>query len=238
MILEVDKIDAHYGDIPVLRDASLSVGHGEIVALLGSNGAGKTTTLRAISNIIQIQKGNIKFLGKTTKNVPSYQLAQQGLCHVPERRGIFQNLTVWENLRLGAYSKRILHKKDLDWIHTLFPILKERMKQLAGTLSGGEQQMLAMGRALLGKPKLLLLDEPSLGLAPQITKHLFNIIKEINNSGTAVLLVEQNALQALQISHRAYIIEVGAITYSSDSKSLLKDDIIKKAYLGVHGTTL
>ncbi|MBM4305089.1 MAG: ABC transporter ATP-binding protein [Deltaproteobacteria bacterium] len=211
----------------------MDVAPGEIVALIGANGAGKTTILRAISGLIKPAAGNVIFDGQDIANVKPHLIVRRGMSHVPERRGIFANLTVYENLLMGAYTRKLL-PGDLDEVYSLFPRLAERKKQVAGTLSGGEQQMLAISRALLSRPKLILLDEPSLGLAPQITKSIFETIQRINKSGTTVLLVEQNAQAALKVSHRGYVLEVGEITHSDSSQALLTNDAVRKAYLGEH----
>jgi branched-chain amino acid transport system ATP-binding protein len=223
----------NYGLIPAVKNLSMEVGVGETVALIGANGAGKTTILRAISGLIKPAAGSVVFDGHDIANVKPHLIVRRGMSHVPERRGIFANLTVYENLLMGAYTRKLL-PGDLDEVYTLFPRLAERKKQISGTLSGGEQQMLAISRALLSKPKLMLLDEPSLGLAPQITKSIFEIIQRINKSGTTVLLVEQNAQAALKIAHRGYVLEVGEITYSDTSQALLNNDAVRKAYLGEH----
>lgn len=209
----------------------MEVAAGETVALIGANGAGKTTILRAISGLIRPASGRVIFDGKNIANVRPHLIVRKGMSHVPERRGIFANLTVYENLLMGGYIRK-LSLADLDEVYSLFPRLAERKKQIAGTLSGGEQQMLAISRALLSRPKLMLLDEPSLGLAPQITKSIFETIQRINKAGTTVLLVEQNAQAALKIAHRGYVLEVGEITFSDSSIALLNNDAVRKAYLG------
>ncbi|NBX68326.1 MAG: ABC transporter ATP-binding protein [Proteobacteria bacterium] len=211
----------------------MEVSVGETVALIGANGAGKTTILRAISGLIKPASGSVVFDGQDIANVRPHLIVRRGMSHVPERRGIFANLTVYENLLMGAYTRKLL-PGDLDEVYALFPRLGERRKQVAGTLSGGEQQMLAISRALLSRPKLMLLDEPSLGLAPQITKTIFETIQRINKSGTTVLLVEQNAQAALKIAQRGYVLEVGEITHSDSSQALLNNDAVRKAYLGDH----
>ena len=233
MILSVKNLSVNYGLIPAIRNLSLEVGVGETVALIGANGAGKTTILRAISGLIKPAAGSVFFDGQDIANVKPHLIVRRGMSHVPERRGIFANLTVYENLLMGAYTRK-LHPSDLDEVYSLFPRLAERKKQIAGTLSGGEQQMLAISRALLSRPKLMLLDEPSLGLAPQITKSIFETIQRINKAGTTVLLVEQNAQAALKIAHRGYVLEVGEITHSDTSQALLTNDAVRKAYLGEH----
>jgi len=233
-MLKLDNINLYYGAIHALKDISIEVEKGQIVTLIGANGAGKTSTLRAISGLNPIKSGSIEFNGKVLKNIPAYQLVKMGISMVPEGRRIFANLSVMENLELGAYirkdSKAV--KADYDRIFQLFPRLLERKNQVAGTLSGGEQQMLAIGRALMSKPEILLMDEPSMGLAPIIVKDIFNIIKEINGEGVTVLLVEQNAHMALSIAHKAYVLETGRIILSGDADNLLNDESVKSAYLG------
>lgn len=231
MILSVNNLSVNYGLIPAVKNLSMEVGVGETVALIGANGAGKTTILRAISGLIKPASGSVVFDGCDIAHVKPHLIVRRGMSHVPERRGIFANLTVYENLLMGAYTRKLL-PGDLEEVYTLFPRLAERKKQISGTLSGGEQQMLAISRALLSKPKLMLLDEPSLGLAPQITKSIFETIQRINKAGTTVLLVEQNAQAALKIAHRGYVLEVGEITYSDTSQALLNNDTVRKAYLG------
>ena len=233
MILELKNIAVSYGQIPVIRNLSLNVAQGEIVTLIGANGAGKTTILRTISGLLRPVSGTVLFEGKDITRVKPHKIVGMGIAHAPERRGIFANLTVYENLLMGAYTRKV-SPTDFDEVYALFPILSERKKQIAGTLSGGEQQMLAIGRALLSRPKLMLLDEPSLGLAPQITKSIFATIQRINKTGTTVLLIEQNAFAALKIAHRGYVLEVGDITFSDNSQALLSNDAVKKAYLGDH----
>jgi len=231
MVLEVQDLSVSYGPVKALRGVSLSVKPGETVALIGSNGAGKTTVLRAISGLVRSTGGRCTFDGIDLATRKPHEVVRLGLSHVPERRGIFANLSVKENLLLGAYTRKVT-PGDLEEVFALFPRVRERLQQLAGTLSGGEQQMLAMSRALLARPRLLLLDEPSLGLAPQITKVIFEIIARINRTGTTVLLVEQNAFAALKISQRAYVIETGEITLSGPSAELLANPKVRKAYLG------
>jgi branched-chain amino acid transport system ATP-binding protein len=230
-MLQLENVEVGYGRCAVLKQFDLRVESGETVALIGANGAGKTTVLRTISGLLRPWKGKVRFEGKEITSARPHKIVQQGLCHVPERRGIFANLTVLENLRIGGYQ-RALKEKDLEEVYAIFPLLKERKSQSAGTLSGGEQQMLAIGRALLAQPRLLLLDEPSLGLAPQITRTIFDTIQRINKAGTTVLLVEQNAHAALRISHRAYVLEVGEVRFCGPSAELQKNDTIRKAYLG------
>lgn len=238
-LLRVNHISVNYGAIKALKDISFSVNEGEIVTLIGANGAGKSTTLRAVCGLLSLQEGNIFFRGQEiatslTHMLPN-KIVQIGISHAPEGRGIFANLSVEDNLEMGAYlqkNKEAIKKDKEEKAFHLFPILKERRKQIAGTLSGGEQQMLAISRALMAKPKLLLLDEPSLGLAPQIVKHIFKVIQNINKEGTTVLLVEQNANMALHIANRAFVLETGKIVLEGKAKDLLNNPEVKKAYLG------
>jgi branched-chain amino acid transport system ATP-binding protein len=234
-LLEVENLDVSYGAIRALRGVSLSVEKGQIVTLIGANGAGKTTTLRALSGIVPVQKGRIVLDGQALNGKKPHEIVRLGMSHSPEGRGIFPSLTVKDNLELGAYTRndRAGINADIEKSYTRFPILKERHAQSAGTLSGGEQQMLAVARALMAKPRLLLLDEPSLGLAPQIVKVIFDIIREINAEGVTILLVEQNAAMALSIAHRGYVLETGEIKMSDDAKKLAASDEVRKAYLGV-----
>lgn len=233
-MLKIDNINLYYGGIHALKDLSLEVKKGEIVTLIGANGAGKTSTLRAISGLEPIKSGTITYKDGNLKKVPPHKIVSLGLSHVPEGRKIFANLTVKENLELGAYLKKNKNeiKSDMEMVFSKFPRLKEREKQQAGTLSGGEQQMLAIGRALMNRPEMLILDEPSMGLAPLVVKDIFDTIVEINKSGTTILLVEQNANMALSIANRAYVLETGRIVLSGKSSDLLNDDSIKSAYLG------
>lgn len=233
-MLKIDNIDLYYDGIHALKGISLEVNKGEIVTLIGANGAGKTSTLRAISGLQSYKNGTIKFKDVTLNKITAHKIVSLGLSHVPEGRKIFANLSVNENLLLGAYLKKDkkVIQSDLNMVFSKFPRLKERKNQQAGTLSGGEQQMLAIGRALMNKPEMLILDEPSMGLAPIVVKEIFNTIVEINKAGTTVLLVEQNANIALSIAHRAYVLETGRIVLSGDSRTLLNDSIIKSAYLG------
>ncbi len=233
-ILEVKDLAVSYGAIKALKGISFSVEEGEIISLIGSNGAGKTTTLHSISNLIKKESGSIIFEGNDITKLPADKIVKQKLIQVPEGRRVFANMSVKENLEMGYYTRNDADgiKKDLDWVFELFPRLKERIKQFAGTLSGGEQQMLAMGRSLMAKPKLLLLDEPSMGLAPILVDEIFDIIKKINANGTTILLVEQNAYKALSIADRAYVLETGSITKSGVAKDLIKDNAVKSAYLG------
>jgi branched-chain amino acid transport system ATP-binding protein len=233
-LLELSGVDVHYGAIHALRGVSFEVTEGEIVTLIGANGAGKTTTLRAVSGMLKPSAGGIRYAGAPIAGIKSYRLVAQGLCHAPEGRGIFPNLTVRENLLLGAFLRRDLQEieKDVKKGFALFPRLEEREDQLAGTLSGGEQQMLAIARALMARPRLLLLDEPSLGLAPQVTETIFRIIGEINRAGVTILLVEQNAHLALGIAHHGYVLETGSVVQSGTGAELLRSPEIRKAYLG------
>ncbi len=234
MMLEVKDLCVQYGAIKALRGITFSVEKGEIITLIGSNGAGKTTTLHAISNILKKQSGTILFEGEDITNLTADKIVARNLIQVPEGRRVFSNLTVFENLELGAYLRKDKAEieRNKERVFTLFPRLKERVKQFAGTLSGGEQQMLAMGRALMSMPRLLLLDEPSMGLAPILVDEIFEIIKRINADGTTVLLVEQNAYKALSIADRAYILETGEITKSGKASDMLSDDSVRAAYLG------
>ena len=232
-MLKIDNINLYYGGIHALKDLSLDVKKGEIVTLIGANGAGKTSTLRAIAGLNPLKSLTISYKASPINKVPAHKIVSLGLSHVPEGRKIFANLTVLENLELGAYLRKDKEiQKDMEMVFSKFPRLKEREKQQAGTLSGGEQQMLAIGRALMNRPEMLILDEPSMGLAPLVVKDIFNTIVEINKSGTTILLVEQNANMALSIADRAYVLETGKIVLSGDAKELLEDDSIKSAYLG------
>jgi len=233
-MLKVDNLIVHYGAIKALRGISFEVNEGEIITLIGSNGAGKTTTLHSISNIIKKTDGKVFFRGNDITGTSPDAIVKSGLVQVPEGRRIFANLSVRENLDMGAYTRkdRAGIAADMDRVFELFPRLKERIRQVAGTLSGGEQQMLAIGRALMTNPKLLLLDEPSMGLAPILVDEIFHIIRTINASGTTVLLVEQNAFKALKIANRAYILETGEIVKTGTGAELLKDDSVRTAYLG------
>jgi branched-chain amino acid transport system ATP-binding protein len=235
MLLELDEIVVKYGRIEALHGLTVRVNEGEVVALIGANGAGKTTTMRAISGLNPLSSGKIRFDGKDISNMRADLRVPLGICQSPEGRGIFPGMTVLENLDMGAFTRRDTAEvaKDLDRVLTLFPRLAERRKQAGGTLSGGEQQMLAVGRALMSRPRLLLLDEPSMGLAPMIIQQIFDIITEINQQGTTVLLVEQNAQQALSRAHRAYVLETGRIVKEGTGQELLHDASIKEAYLGV-----
>jgi branched-chain amino acid transport system ATP-binding protein len=234
MLLELDNVKTYYGNIRALKGISIEVNEGEIVCLIGGNGAGKSTTLMTISGILTPQEGNIIYQGQSIISVRPDNIVQMGICQVPEGRMIFPMLTVMENLDLGAYLRRDKAgiKEDINQIFGLFPVLRERCNPAGGTLSGGEQPMLAIGRALMAHPKLLLLDEPSLGLAPILVDAIFKIIRQINKQGTTILLVEQNAQLALQYSHRGYVLETGEIALTDTSAELLKNEKVKKAYLG------
>lgn len=233
-LLSLKNISVNYGGIKALKDISLDVNEGEIITLIGSNGAGKSTTLRAISGILKPVSGQVLFNNEDIAGIKPHVLVGKGISHSPEGRGIFANLSVLENLEMGAYtrSSKTELEEDLEKTFKLFPRVKERLKQVAGTLSGGEQQMVAISRALMSRPKLLLLDEPSLGLAPQIVATIFDIIQEVNKHGVTVLLVEQNAFQALKIAHRGYVIETGEIVLEGKGKDLLTNPKVKEAYLG------
>ncbi len=235
-LLVVDELHVAYGGIQALRGVSFSVDEGQVVTLIGANGAGKTTTLRAVSGLVRPQRGLIRFAGKDITGLAPHRIVARGLSHAPEGRGIFANLTVSENLDVGAYLRRDPAgvARDRDHALTLFPRLRERLTQSAGTLSGGEQQMLAIARALLARPRLLLLDEPSLGLAPQVVALIFQIVAQIAKEGTTILLVEQNAHMALKVAAVAHVLEVGTLVKSGPAKDLAADDAIRKAYLGVH----
>ncbi|MDQ3930428.1 MAG: ABC transporter ATP-binding protein [Chloroflexota bacterium] len=233
-LLEVSGIETFYGNIQALKGVSLTVDRGEIVTLIGSNGAGKTTTLRTISGILRPRRGSIKLEGKRIDNVAPDQLVRMGIAHSPEGRRIFSRMTVQENLEMGAFARndRAGVAQDMDRVLTLFPRLRERISQRGGTLSGGEQQMLAMARALMSRPQILLLDEPSMGLSPILVETIFNIIRDLNQGGSTILLVEQNALLALQVAHRGYVIETGQIVLEDTGQSLLQSEQVRKAYLG------
>ncbi len=233
-MLEVKDLEVNYGMIKAIKGVSFEVNEGEVISLIGANGAGKTTTLHAVSGLINKAGGSVTFEGKDITRVPAHKIVYMGMSHVPEGRRIFAQLTVLENLKLGAYTRKDKNElsETLKKVYASFPRLEERKNQLAGTLSGGEQQMLAMGRALMAHPKLILMDEPSMGLSPIFVEEIFNIIKEISASGTTVLLVEQNAKKALSISDRAYVLETGKITLSGEAKTLMNDESVKKAYLG------
>ena len=233
-LLVLSNLNVHYGAIHALRGVSFEVAEGEIVTLIGANGAGKTTTLRAVSGMLKPTTGSIKYSGSDIGGLKPHKLVARGLCHAPEGRGIFPNLTVRENLLLGAFLRRDTAEIQKDVAHgfSLFPRLKERAEQPAGTLSGGEQQMLAIARALMARPQLLLLDEPSLGLAPQVVETIFRIVVEINRAGVTILLVEQNAALALNIAHQGHVLETGAVVQSGTGAELLRSPEVRKAYLG------
>lgn len=234
-MLTVQNLSVFYGDVQALWDVSFEVRAGELVTLVGSNGAGKTTTLRTISGVLAPAQGRITFEGREIARLPPHAIVTRGICHIPEGRRLWPGMSVREHLELGAYSPaaRPRMQETLDWVFTLFPRLAERPRQLAGTLSGGEQQILSIGRALMGRPKLLMLDEPSLGLAPLLVTDLFRVIREINGQGMTVLLVEQNVQQVLEIAHRAYLLETGRIVREGPARDLLTDPAIKEAYLGL-----
>jgi branched-chain amino acid transport system ATP-binding protein len=236
-MLRIEGLSIHYGVIPAVKNLNIEIKQGEIVTLIGANGSGKTTTLRGISGITRAKKGKIFFQGEDIANVEAHKIVAMGISQVPEGRGVFQDLKVIENLHMGAYLRRNKKEiqRDIEEVFHFFPRLEERKEQYAGTLSGGEQQMLAMGRALMSKPKLLLLDEPSMGLAPIIVKEIFKIVKRINEEGTTVLLVEQNANMALSVAHRGYVLETGEIVEQGTVSELQNNDKIRKIYLGIHG---
>ena len=233
-MLEVKDLEVNYGVIKAIKGVSFEVNEGEVISLIGANGAGKTTILHAVSGLLNKTAGTVMFEGKDITKTPAHKIVYMGMSHVPEGRRVFAQLTVLENLKLGAYSRKDKNElnETLEKVYKSFPRLEERKNQLAGTLSGGEQQMLAMGRALMSHPRLILMDEPSMGLSPIFVEEIFNIIKEISASGTMVLLVEQNAKKALSIADRAYVLETGNITLSGDAKTLMNDESVKKAYLG------
>lgn len=232
-MLSVYNINVWYGAIHAIKNVSFEVNDGEIVALIGANGAGKSTTLKTLSGLLRSRAGSIKFMDEDIMHMPAEKIVRKGLVHVPEGRRIFQEMTVEENLDMGAYTQpRESIAENLERVYEYFPRLAERRRQVAGTLSGGEQQMLAMGRALMSRPKLMMLDEPSMGLAPILVDQIFDIVKELNQSGVTILLVEQNAQMALSIANRGYVLETGRIVLSSDADELLHNDAVKKAYLG------
>ena len=233
-MLEVKDLEVYYGMIQAIKGISFEVNKGEAIALIGANGAGKTTTLHTITGLLSPKKGSVMFEGKDITKIPAHKIVSMGMAHVPEGRRVFADLSVYENLKLGAYTRKDKENlnKDLESIYERFPRLAERKNQSAGTLSGGEQQMLAMGRALMSKPSIILMDEPSMGLSPILVNEIFDIIESISKSGTTVLLVEQNAKKALSIADRAYVLETGKIVTSGKASELLEDDSIKKAYLG------
>ena len=232
MMLKVEDLQVYYGAIHAIKGVSFEVNEGEIVALIGANGAGKSTILKTVSGLMHPRSGKISFMDQDITHTEAYKLLRHGLAHVPEGRRIFLQMSVQENLEMGAFIHKTLNQDDLDMVFDLFPRLKERRKQVAGTLSGGEQQMLAMGRALMSSPKLLMLDEPSMGLAPILVDQIFDIVKSLHKAGKTVLLVEQNASKALDLADRAYVLETGKITLSGTGKELQQSDEVRKAYLG------
>lgn len=233
-MLEIKDLEVYYGMIQAIKGISFKVNEGEVIALIGANGAGKTTILHAVTGLIPAKAGKILFEDKDITKVPGYKIVSMGMAHVPEGRRVFAQLSVYQNLRMGAYTRKDKEEiaKTLEMVYTRFPRLKERKNQMAGTLSGGEQQMLAMGRALMSHPKIILMDEPSMGLSPIFVNEIFDIIKEVSAGGTTVLLVEQNAKKALSIADRAYVLETGSISLEGDAKELMNNDAVKRAYLG------
>lgn len=231
-MLELTNVNTYYGNIHALKGISLNVNQGEVVTLIGSNGAGKSTTLLTISGLVHARTGDVTLDGESLKEMPAHKIATLGVVQSPEGRRVFPRMSVLENLEMGAYARGKADAGDLDRVYELFPRLKERAGQKAGTLSGGEQQMLAIGRALMGRPKLLLLDEPSMGLSPILVDQIFTIIREINQQGTTVLLVEQNALMALSVANRGYVLQTGEIVLADDAARLIQNDMVRKAYLG------
>ena len=233
-MLEVKDLEVYYGVIQAIKGISFEVNKGEVIALIGANGAGKTTTLHTITGLLSPKNGHVLFEGKDITKVPAHKIVSMGMAHVPEGRRVFAELSVYENLKMGAYTRSDKNEieESLANVYKRFPRLEERKNQMAGTLSGGEQQMLAMGRALMSQPKIILMDEPSMGLSPILVNEIFDIIRSVSESGTTVLLVEQNAKKALSIADRAYVLETGKIVLSGNAKELLEDDSIKKAYLG------
>lgn len=231
-MLKIDNLKVNYGGIEAVKGISFDVEEGSIVTLIGANGAGKSTTLRTIAGLVSAKSGNVTFMGENITGKPAHQIVSKGITLVPEGRRVFPDLTVLENLKVGAYLRKDNLDEDIRWVYDLFPRLQERSWQAAGTLSGGEQQMLAVGRALMSRPKLMMMDEPSLGLAPLVVKGIFDIIKEINKQGVTILLIEQNANMALHTADMGYVLETGRITLSGPGKELLKDEAVKKAYLG------
>lgn len=233
-MLEVKDLEVYYGVIQAIKGVSFEVNKGEVIALIGANGAGKTTILHTITGLLSPKKGSVIYEGTDITKIPAHKIVSLGMAHVPEGRRVFADLSVYENLKMGAYTRKDKGEieESLERVYTRFPRLKERKNQMAGTLSGGEQQMLAMGRALMSKPKIILMDEPSMGLSPILVNEIFDIIQEVSKSGTTVLLVEQNAKKALSIADRAYVLETGKIVLDGKAEDLLNDDSIKKAYLG------
>lgn len=233
-MLEVKDLQVYYGVIQALKGISFEVNQGEVIALIGANGAGKTTTLQTLTGILQAKSGSIMFEGKDLTKVPAHKIVEMGMAHVPEGRCVFSDMTVYENLLMGAYTRKDKNEiaESLEMVYKRFPRLKERQGQRSGTLSGGEQQMLAMGRALMSKPRIILMDEPSMGLSPIFVNEIFNIIKDVSEGGTTVLLVEQNAKKALSIADRAYVLETGNITLEGKAEDLLHNEAVQKAYLG------
>ncbi|MBR0147638.1 MAG: ABC transporter ATP-binding protein [Lachnospiraceae bacterium] len=232
-MLKVEDLHVYYGSIHAIKGIAFEVNEGEIVTLIGANGAGKSTTLNTVAGLLKASRGEVEFKGEKIAGIPAHKLVSRGMSLCPEGRRVFQELTVRENLEMGAFSRpKAEVNESLETVYELFPRLKERYKQIAGTLSGGEQQMLAMGRSLMSKPALMMLDEPSMGLAPILVEQIFDIIKEMNKNGTTILLVEQNAQMALSIASRAYVLETGRVVSSGTGEKLLKDDAVRKAYLG------
>jgi branched-chain amino acid transport system ATP-binding protein len=231
-MLELSDVNTYYGNIHALKGISITVEQGEVVTLIGSNGAGKSTTLLTISGLVHARTGSVSLEGQSLVGMPAHKIATLGVVQSPEGRRVFPRMTVLENLEMGAYARGKVESADLERVYDLFPRLRERATQKAGTLSGGEQQMLAIGRALMGHPKLLLLDEPSMGLSPILVDQIFNIIREINQQGTTVLLVEQNALMALSVANRGYVLQTGEIVLADEADKLIKNDMVRKAYLG------
>ena len=232
-MLEIKDLEVYYGMIQAIKGVSFEVNEGEVIALIGANGAGKTTILHTITGLLEAKKGTVTFDGKDITKVPAHRIVTMGMAHVPEGRRVFSNLTVFQNLKMGAYTRKDKTEieESLKTVYKRFPRLEERQNQLAGTLSGGEQQMLAMGRALMSHPRIILMEEPSMGLSPIFVNEIFDIIKKVSAGGTTVLLVEQNAKKALSIAHKAYVLETGKIVLSGDAKELMNDDSVKKAYL-------
>ena len=231
-VLQVENINVYYGSIHAVKDVSFHVEQGEVVTLIGANGAGKSTTLNTVAGLLRSRMGSVRFMDEELRHVPNHKLVGRGMALVPEGRRIFPDMTVLENLKIGAYLRKDDLSADIEWVYSLFPRLKERSWQAGGTLSGGEQQMLAVGRALMSRPKLLMMDEPSLGLAPLVVRDIFSIIQEINKQGVTILLIEQNANMALKIADVGYVLETGRITLTGSGKELLSNDAVRAAYLG------